>query len=393
MARIDFRWVAFLWTLTVPMFTPAAMAQYYGSGPPCACATPVATSAAAPVFQTCFQTVPVTEYEREERTVRRPVFETTYEDRPVTVYRPKTEERIVEVPTVRYQNVTEYQTVHRDFGRWQTNYKPVPRVSPCQYDGRPGLSGWLNRTGYSMGSSFAPRYVASRQYIPNVVARQIPVTRQLAVRGTREVRQHVTRMVAHRESRKVAVRKVRYVDKKVTVMKPVTAYRTVPIGTNVAYGGYGRTSVAFSPWGGRAVAYGLPVIEESESTRTTRRPEPDDNFSRGSTSGGTRRRSASRSSGREPRRTERDRESDSGFRRSTRGTTVDPTSLRLEENLEFGEESSTALGNRHPSVVRRTAFPGTARTPRGWRRTRRSALTGRQRAAGPHITLVSDVRP
>ena len=94
-----------------------AQAQYYDSG--CGCgavaAAPIAQcTPIQPVQATCYQTVPVTTYTREKQTVEVPTYETAYEEREVTQYRPVTRSREVEVPTVSYQNVTEYRTVNRD---------------------------------------------------------------------------------------------------------------------------------------------------------------------------------------------------------------------------------------------------------------------------------------
>lgn len=186
-----------------------------------------------PVVQ--YRTVPVTEYQEVKQTVRRPVVETNYVERPVTEYRPVTESRTAEVPTVSYQNVTECRTVQHNSGHWQTQYRPVPRVSPCQYDGRPGLLGWLNRTGYSMRMAVTPRYVTNRQFVPQTYTQTIPVTRSVAIRGTRQVAYNVTKMVPYQTTRKVAVNTVRYVDQEITTMRPVTVMRTVPAGTSLAY--------------------------------------------------------------------------------------------------------------------------------------------------------------
>ena len=263
-------------------------AQYYGNSGCSSCGTAAMPMAAAsygasamnctpiqPVMSTCYQTVPVTTYTREKQTVERPYYETSYEEREVTVMRPVTEQREVEVPTVSYQNVTEYRTVNRDMGRWVTRYQPVAKCSPCQVDPRPGVIGWLNRTGYSMQTAFMPNYTTSREYVPNMMACSVPVTRQVAVRGTRRVTVAETRMVAEKKVERVPVQKLAYRKEEVTVMRPQTAYRTVPIGTSVAYApGYGSMT-AYSPYyGGSAMAYGLPIIEDSTS-RTALGPKPD----------------------------------------------------------------------------------------------------------------------
>lgn len=124
----------------------------------------------------------------------------------------------------------------------------------------------MNRTGYSMRTAFMPNYTTSRQYVPNVVAYSVPYTRQVAVHGTRRVTVQKTEMVAERKTEKVQVQKLVMKSQEVTVMKPQTAYRTVPIGTAMAYG---------SPYiGGSQMAYGYPIIENS-GTRAALGPTPD----------------------------------------------------------------------------------------------------------------------
>lgn len=277
-----------------------AHAQFYNSG--CSsCAgsapAPVALQASctpiAPVQQTCYQTVPITTYRRERQTVKEPYYRTSYEDREVTVMEPVTTQRTVEVPTVSYQTVTENRTVQRDLGRWQTNYHPVQKCAPCQVDPRPGMIGWLNRTGYSFRSAFIPNYRTSRTYVPRMVACNVPVQRQVAVRGTRKVVVNETKMVARRKTERVEVRKLAFREKEVTVMRPQVAYQTVPIGTTTAYGfgggstlayGYGGGALAYSPYGyGGSIAY----VEDEDSSRTARSPERDPAFDSEPRSAGT----------------------------------------------------------------------------------------------------------
>jgi hypothetical protein len=244
-----------------------ANAQFYGNNNCSSCgpvSAPMATcTPIQPVQTTCYQTVPVTTYRQEKQTLREPYYRTTYEEREVTVMRPVTTQRTVEVPTVTYQNVTEHRTVQRDMGRWITRYTPVQKCSPCQVDARPGMIGWLNRTGYSFRTAFMPNYHTSRQYVPQMMACTVPVTRQVAIRGTRQVSVNETKMVAEKKMERVAVQKLDYRERVVNVMKPQTAYRTVPIGTQTAYGygGYGY---------GAATAF-APMILDS---RTALSPEP-----------------------------------------------------------------------------------------------------------------------
>lgn len=253
-------------TAAVVLSTSAANAQFYGDG--CSSCGPVAAPVASctpiqPVQTTCYQTVPVTTYRQEKQTVKEPYYRTTYEDREVTVMTPVTTSREIEIPTVRYRTVTENRTVHRDMGRWITRYTPVQKCSPCQVDARPGLIGWLNRTGYSFRTAFRPNYYTSRQYVPNMMACTVPVSRQVAVRGTERVTVQETKMVAKKKMERVAVQKLDYRERVVTVTRPQVAYRTVPIGSQLAYGygGYGY---------GSATAF-APILE----SRTALTPEPD----------------------------------------------------------------------------------------------------------------------
>ena len=66
-------------------------AQYYD---PCNVCQPV-----QPVAQTCYQTVPVTQYVPEKRTVMKPVTEYKNVEQKVTVYKPVTEQRTCRSPT------------------------------------------------------------------------------------------------------------------------------------------------------------------------------------------------------------------------------------------------------------------------------------------------------
>ena len=161
-----------------------------------------------PMQATCYQTVPVTTYAQVKQTVEVPHYETTMEERPITVLRPVTTSREVDVPTVTYQNVVENKTVTRDMGRWVTNYHPVAKSAPCQVDPRPGVIGWMNRTGYSMKTAFVPNYTTSRQYVPSMMTCNVPTVRQVAVQGTKRVSIQETKMVAEVQKQQVAVQKV-----------------------------------------------------------------------------------------------------------------------------------------------------------------------------------------
>lgn len=234
------------WGLALTLSAPAlSWGQYDCCPPPCApvcapvCAAPVCTTVAVAcpqvVARPVYQTVPVTTYERYEQTVKRPVCDIEYVDQPVTAYRPVTETRVSTVPVTHYQNVTTYRTVQRDAGYWQTYQVANQQMTPCQYDNRPGLVGWFNRTSYRVNTAFEPCTRTCRRYVPNTVCQTVPCTQRVAVQGTRQVSYNVTRMEAYQSTQRVAVRKVRYVDQVVTAMRPVTVMKTVPIGTQLAY--------------------------------------------------------------------------------------------------------------------------------------------------------------
>lgn len=260
--------------LAVLASASAANAQYYGGYDPCnpcpVVCQPVCQTAM--VIQPTYQTVPVTEYQEVKQTVMRPVTETKYVDQQVTEYRPVTETRTAEVPVTTYVPVTEMQTVMQDRSYYQTQYVPNCRMSPCQYDPRPGLLGWMNRTGYEMRSAFTPRYTAYRQFVPNQTVAQVPVTRQVAQQGSRQVTYNVTRYEPHTTTRQVAVNETKWVAEETTVSRPVTTYRTVPSGTTVAYAPIG-SAVAFGGGAISNVAYG--PIQYGSGTATAMGPTPD----------------------------------------------------------------------------------------------------------------------
>jgi hypothetical protein len=252
----------------------AANAQYYDPCNPCPTVCQTVCQQTAMVVQPCYQTVPVTEYQEVKQTVMRPVTETKYVDREVTEYRPITETKTAEIPVTTYTPVTEMQTVCQDRSYYATQYVPNCRVSPCQYDNRPGLLGWMNRTGYEVRSAFTPRYTAYRQFVPQQTIAQVPVTRQVAQQGTRQVTYNVTRMEPHTTTRQVAVNETKWVAEEQTVSRPVTTYRTVPVGTTVAYAPLGGSAVAFGGGSISNMAYG-PIRYNGGSTATAFGPSPD----------------------------------------------------------------------------------------------------------------------
>jgi hypothetical protein len=228
---------------------------------------------AQPVSVPCYQTVPVTEYQPYKQTVQRPVCRTEYIDEPVTCYRPISEVRTAQVPQCTYQPVTEYIPQTRNCGYWQTYCCCNPKMSPCQYDPNPTLAGWMNRTGYSMRMAFTPAVTTHRRWIPNTVTTMVPVTRQVAQYSTRSVAYNVTRMEAYQSTRKVAVNKVDYVTAEVTMHRPVTVMKTIPIGTSVAWLPFGGgTGTAYLPGiGATAMAPMADPIGAREASRAYRK--------------------------------------------------------------------------------------------------------------------------
>ena len=224
----------------------------------CVAAAPVvqqtACVAVQPVQQTVYQKVPVTKYRTVSRTERRPVNRTVYEDREVTVMQQVTEQRTVQQPYTTYQSITSYQPRTQDYSRWQTVYRPNCKVSPCEYDGRPGFGGWLNRTRKEFTNAFTPSRVATRQYVPDVRTAMVPVTTRVPITATRPVTYNVARMVPVKTKQRVAVLKQEYEDVPVTAMVPYTEMETVAVGTQVqmayvspGFGAAGMTAAAPQP--------------------------------------------------------------------------------------------------------------------------------------------------
>jgi len=211
------------------------------------CAPVVQTQCLQPVMQTVYRQVPVIEYQPTRQTVKKPIIETKYVDQAVTEYRPVTETKVVEVPTISYQDIQETQTICRNMGYWRTRCEPNLKMAPCQYDSRPGFIGWLNRTSYELTSAFTPNYRITREYVPQIIAQEVPVTRRVAVQGTRQVSYNVTNMVAYQTTRKVAVNETKWVDEEITVMKPTTVVKTLAVGTQITYQPLGGTATALRP--------------------------------------------------------------------------------------------------------------------------------------------------
>ena len=378
---------AALGALAFSLQTSVARAQYYGDG--CSgCGTSMAAPISAascctpiqPMQATCYQTVPVTTYAREKQTVEVPHYETAMEEREVTVYRPVTTSREVEVPTVSYQNVVENRTVNRDMGRWVTKYHPVAKCAPCQVDPRPGVMGWMNRTGYSMRTAFVPNYTTSREYVPSMVTCNVPTVRQVAVNGTRRVTVQDTKMVAELKTEKVAVQKLVMRKEEVTVLRPQTAYRTVPIGSSMAFGG--------GYYGGSQMAFGYPILDNT--TQSAQRPVPD-------TVGGGASRTATKENFEEDKppfkrnedsRTPADNSSlETPARDDEEGVTFPPSARR--------ESSKEVVPTAHRrSSATATAAEANGSKSSGWRATRKSSERSISQSdlTKPSISMADSVR-
>lgn len=232
----------------------AANAQGFGNDccptcQPTCCPAPV--TCMQPVSVPCYQTVPITTYEPHHCTVMKPVVHTEIIEQPITECRPVCETKVAQVPYCAYQPVTTFVQQTRDAGCWRTYTQCCPRMSPCQYDPNPGLIGWMNRTGYEMRMAFTPQVTYHRQWVPNYITTSVPVTRMVATQQVRTVTYNVTRYEQFRTVQKIPVNRVVMVPEDITVQRPITVYRTVPIGTSVAWvpaGSFaGGTATALGP--------------------------------------------------------------------------------------------------------------------------------------------------
>ncbi|HWL11205.1 MAG TPA: hypothetical protein VNQ76_22545, partial [Planctomicrobium sp.] len=192
-----------------------------------------------PVTETVYQDVQKVEYKPYQKTVKVAKVVTDYEDRPVTTYQTVSEPRTVDVQSFVPQQVTEMRPVTINQSYWQTSCQAIPKYSPCAYDSRPGLMGQMNRMGYSLRNTFTPNYVARREFVPNVVASQVPVSRTVQVPVTRQVTYNVSRQVAVQTTQKVAVQRTVWEDQTVTAYEPITTTQRVAVGsrTRMVYSG------------------------------------------------------------------------------------------------------------------------------------------------------------
>lgn len=188
-----------------------------------------------PVVHPVYDTVQVTEYQPIRQKVQKPIVEVKWVDQAVTEMRPVTQQRVVNVPTVDYQSVTEYKKVQKQVGYWVTKNESTGKIAPCQYDNRPGMVGWMNRTGYAMRTAMTPQTKTTRQFVPQTMTCTVPCTKKVAVQGMKQVTYNVTSMVPQQTTRKVAVNTVRYVEEEVTAMKAVTVAKTMQVGTRISY--------------------------------------------------------------------------------------------------------------------------------------------------------------
>lgn len=229
---------------------PVYRSSYFDNCGSCQTAAAEQVMVHQPISQTCYQTVPVVEYQQVKQMVSKPIVETQYEERQFTEYVPVTEQKTVSVPTVSYQDITEQRQVTKNMGYWQTKYAANAKMQPCQYDSRPNFLGWMNRTGFQMRSAFQPSHVATREYVARTCVQNIPVTRRVAVQGTRQVTYNVTNYTTKTVSRQVPVTKVTYKQEEVVVNRPMTVMRTVPIGSQMAYapGGIGTAYLPFGAY-------------------------------------------------------------------------------------------------------------------------------------------------
>lgn len=231
----------------------------------------VRVQALQPVVHPVYDTVHVTEFQAVKQKVQKPVVETKWVDQAVTEMRPVTTQRTVNVPTVDYHTVTEYKQVQKQVGYWATKTEAVNKVAACQYDNRPGIVGWMNRTGHEIRNAVTPNSKVSRTFVPQTMTCTVPCQKRVAVQGMKQVTYNVTAMVPQQTSRKVAVNTVRYVEEEITAMKPVTVARTMQVGTRVSYAPIGGGTTASNPGNGGPTA----LTPTPDTNSSARRPSND----------------------------------------------------------------------------------------------------------------------
>ncbi len=233
-----------------PMYQTASVANYQTAS----AAQQPGTVCVPQTQYICYRPEPKTTYKEVKQVVRKPEYKTVMQDQQYTTYQTQYEQRTAQIPQVSYQPVTEYQNRTVDMGQWQTYTECRPKISSCQYDNRPSFLGWMNRNMYSVRSAFTPDYVTRRQYVPNVVAQQIPTTRMVAIPSTKEVSYTVAKQVPITETRQVAIQVMEWKEEVQVAQVPVTTYEMKPYGTQTAYG--------FVPW------------NNASGTATAAQPDP-----------------------------------------------------------------------------------------------------------------------
>lgn len=184
-----------------------------------------------PVTETVYKDLDVVEYRTVEKPVKVAKLVTVMEEREVVSYQTVNEVKTVNVPSYVNQTINECRQVTQNNSYWRTAWQPIPKMSPCQYDGRPGLVGELNRLGYAFRNTITPNAIARREYVPNVVAYNVPVQRTVQVPTTRQVSYTVSRQVPVTTVQKVPVQKTVWEDSTVTAYEPYTVKKRVAIGT------------------------------------------------------------------------------------------------------------------------------------------------------------------
>ena len=122
--------------------------------------------------------------------------------------------------------------------------------------------------------------VSTRQFVPQTCQIQVPITRRVATQTMQEQSYQVTRYEAVQTTQKVAVSKVRWEEKEVIAMRPVTVMQSVPVtrtawtwapaGTTMA-SGFGPSTIAFAP---STTTTQLSLAPTPDSISTATRVEP-----------------------------------------------------------------------------------------------------------------------
>ncbi len=171
-------------------------------------------------FQTVLRPVTETQYREEQRVVRRPVTETVIQNQTVTMYQPQTVCRTQYVDQGGYQTSQVYTPGPvRNRLRWttgQTYYDPA--TGQYMYD-RGGLH-WVPEQ--------RPGTVANvTQYVPNVVAQQVPTTQYVPTQVTQQVPVQRVRYEDEVQVRRIPYNVTRYEQVQQVNQIPVTVQKQV----------------------------------------------------------------------------------------------------------------------------------------------------------------------